>query len=383
MATWKKVVVSGSNISQLVNDSNYLLTIGDSVVSSSAQIALGGDLTGTAANAQLGIGVVTNTEVAANAAIAYTKVDFVGSTILSGSVVTDLSSSLASRLTTDEANIASNTSAIASNSASFAARLATEEAASLSISSSFATRLTSDEANITALQSWSSSLDSTYATDAQLAAVSASAATRAAADELALSTLSGSLSTRLTTDESLIASNSASFASRLTSDEQKYNAYTSSFVTTTLNVLGNSAVTGAFGVVGPTVLQDNLTVQGDLTVNGTVTTFNTQNLNVEDRFILLASGSSALGDAGLIFQSDANGTGPALYLEATSTGTHGRMAMATTVSSTATTATPAAYVNTTEIGAGAPPLAPTFGDTTNGFGNIFINPTSGDIFIYA
>jgi hypothetical protein len=383
MATWKKVVVSGSNISQLVNDSDYLLTIGDSVVSSSAQIALGGDLTGTAANAQLGAGVVTNTEVAANAAIAYTKVDFAGSTILSGSVVTDLSSSLASRLTTDETNIASNTSAIIANSSSFATRLATEESASLAVSTSFETRLTTDEANITALQAWSSSLDSNYVTEAELSAYSASTAARDAADELALSDFSASYSTRITADESLIASNSASFATRLTADEVKYDAYTSSFTTSTLNVLGNAAVTGAFGVVGPTVLQDNLTVQGDLTVNGTVTTFNTQNLNVEDRFILLASGSNTLGDAGFVFQSDVLGTGPALYLEATSTGAHGRMAMATSVAGNATTANPAAYVNTTEIGAGAPPLAPTFGDTTNGFGNIFINPTSGDIFIYA
>ena len=45
MPTWKKVVVSGSAISQLNNDANYLATLGDSVVSSSAQI--GTDISGS------------------------------------------------------------------------------------------------------------------------------------------------------------------------------------------------------------------------------------------------------------------------------------------------------------------------------------------------
>ena len=39
MASWKKVIVSGSNISALNNDANYISTTGASIVSSSAQIA--------------------------------------------------------------------------------------------------------------------------------------------------------------------------------------------------------------------------------------------------------------------------------------------------------------------------------------------------------
>jgi hypothetical protein len=59
------------------------------------------------------------------------------------------------------------------------------------------------------------------------------------------------------------------------------------------------------------------------------------------------------------------------------------MAMATSVSSSATTATAAAYVNTTEIGAGTPFFAPNFGDTTGGIGNMWVNSLTGDIFIYS
>ena len=39
MATWKKVIVSGSNISQLNNDSGYLASAGGGILSGSIQIA--------------------------------------------------------------------------------------------------------------------------------------------------------------------------------------------------------------------------------------------------------------------------------------------------------------------------------------------------------
>lgn len=44
----------------------------------------------------------------------------------------------------------------------------------------------------------------------------------------------------------------------------------------------------------------NLTVTGDLTVSGTTTTVNTNNLLVEDQFIMIASGSTTATDAGIM-----------------------------------------------------------------------------------
>jgi hypothetical protein len=41
MPNWKKVIVSGSNVSQLNNDGVYLRTIGDGVITSSAQVVIG------------------------------------------------------------------------------------------------------------------------------------------------------------------------------------------------------------------------------------------------------------------------------------------------------------------------------------------------------
>ena len=70
MAEWKKVIVSGSAISELNNDAGYVASVGGGIVSGSSQITMGGDLSGTADNAQLGSGVVGTTELAADAVTA-------------------------------------------------------------------------------------------------------------------------------------------------------------------------------------------------------------------------------------------------------------------------------------------------------------------------
>ena len=59
----------------------------------------------------------------------------------------------------------------------------------------------------------------------------------------------------------------------------------------------------------------NLTLSGDLNVSGTVTNVNSTDLNIEDKFILLNSGSSS-GNSGIIAQnSSSNGEGTALFFD--------------------------------------------------------------------
>lgn len=74
------------------------------------------------------------------------------------------------------------------------------------------------------------------------------------------------------------------------------------------------------GLPNDVTIGNHLIVGGDLTVNGTTTTFNTQDLSVEDRFILLGSGSANLDnnlDIGIIFESGSqNGNGTALFYDA-------------------------------------------------------------------
>ena len=66
-----------------------------------------------------------------------------------------------------------------------------------------------------------------------------------------------------------------------------------------------SGQTITVGLPNDVTIGNNLTVTGDLYVNGTTTTINTADLYVEDKFILLASGSANTGDAGIIIDRGA------------------------------------------------------------------------------
>ena len=128
----------------------------------------------------------------------------------------------------------------------------------------------------------------------------------------------------------------------------------------------------------------NATITGDLTVAGTASFTNTDNLNIKDKFILINSGSSTLSDSGWISQYNAAGSGSAFYLEAGSTGTYGRFAVAYDAIGTSTSITPDEYVVTAKVNQSAPgATTPTWGgNSTNAQGNMWLTST-GDIYIWA
>ena len=127
----------------------------------------------------------------------------------------------------------------------------------------------------------------------------------------------------------------------------------------------------------------NATITGDLSVAGTASFTNTENLNIKDKFILINSGSATLADSGWITQYNAAGSGSAFYLEATSTGTYGRFAMAYDAVGAASSLTADEYVVSAKQASGAPASNPTWGGSGNGFGNIYVDSGTGDIYIYA
>ena len=77
---------------------------------------------------------------------------------------------------------------------------------------------------------------------------------------------------------------------------------------TTAQALG-AGPSYTIGLPNDVTIGNNLTVTGDLFVNGTTTQVNTSELFIEDKFIILASGSAAAGDGGIIIDrgSDAQG----------------------------------------------------------------------------
>ncbi len=89
----------------------------------------------------------------------------------------------------------------------------------------------------------------------------------------------------------------------------------------------------------------NLSVQGNLDVQGTVTNINTTNLDVEDAFILLNSGSAATADSGFVF-GGSNGTaqsGAGLIWDASYNSNDGRLAIVGNMASNATGAQTPSY----------------------------------------
>jgi hypothetical protein len=148
---------------------------------------------------------------------------------------------------------------------------------------------------------------------------------------------------------------------------------------------GLTVQAGGTKVTGDSFFYNNLTVQGNITVNGTASFINTENVLVKDKFILIASGSSTLTDAGIIAAYGANMTGSAFYLSSASTGTYGRWAVAYGAGESAISLTPDEFVNTTKINASNPNDAtpPTWGSSTNGLGNMWVNSTTSDIYIWA
>jgi uncharacterized coiled-coil protein SlyX len=81
------ILVTGTvdNVDVALLKSDFDTLKGKTLFSGSSQVSMGGDLTGTANNAQITAGAITNTEVNATAGIVYTKLNLGGSGIVSGS----------------------------------------------------------------------------------------------------------------------------------------------------------------------------------------------------------------------------------------------------------------------------------------------------------
>jgi hypothetical protein len=121
---------------------------------------------------------------------------------------------------------------------------------------------------------------------------------------------------------------------------------------------------------------NNLVIDGDLVVNGTTVTLNTTNLLIEDKFILLNSGSANPDEGGLVID-EGGGSGHAFIFEADAGVT--RWGFNQSVSSTATTANTTAYAAAVvDLNNGNHADAAEYQKN----GNIRID-TNGDIWIYS
>ncbi len=168
------------------------------------------------------------------------------------------------------------------------------------------------------------------------------------------------------------AQNVSSIANNITNNTNNY----------VLTATGTGAINGESNLQfdGTTLtITGNETITGNLIVQGTASFQNTTNLEVADRFVLLASGSNAAGDGGLVIQQATQDVGELFGYE----NSINRWGFTSSFTANGSTFNAAAYVTTTEVSTAAPSPAPIYGGASNGYGNIHVNTLTGDIYIYS
>ena len=141
--------------------------------------------------------------------------------------------------------------------------------------------------------------------------------------------------------------------------------------TATIGLPSNVTITSDLSVGQDLVVARNLTVQG------TASFASTTDLDVADRFIRMASGSTATGDGGIVVQQTGPADGEAFAYDSAQT----RWGVTGSYDPATNSITPDAFTSTVVIGSG--------GDAASGVvskyqkaGNMFVS-ASGDIYIYS
>ena len=147
-----------------------------------------------------------------------------------------------------------------------------------------------------------------------------------------------------------------------------------------VNAITITSTNNTVTVEGTTFNGNDVTIPGNLTVSGTQTNLNVANLDVEDRYILLNSGSAtADSDSGIVF-GGTNGTqssGSGLIWDASYNSNDGRLSVVTDMGSTdAANVTPSYHVAGVIEGTADEAT----GSLADHAGNIRID--GGEIFIY-
>lgn len=414
-ATWKKVVVSGSaaQLQSLQVDANVsvtgslLVSTNQIITSAQSTTQLTGSFTGSFTGDGTGLtGIASSLAISAsNASGGGDSNDIINlrneALVISGSASEGLfvsianntvSFDLAQSIKTDaQVTFAGVTGSftgshfgIASLTGSFTGSFAGTLAGTASQATSASYALTASF--VQNAQTASYVLSASFATTASYAVSASHAEIADVANSTAASLTQGTGITSFTFDGSTAQTVALKNASSLTNNVvTKWDSGNGQFVNSNITDTG-TAVSVASNV--PVTVNSNLTVTGDLTVAGTASFNNTQNLLIADRFAVFASGSTSLTDGGIIIASSTGGggiSGSAFFVESATAGAYGRFAVAYDVHASASSVVADEYMNTTKFTSADPSDAtpPTWGSTTNGIGNMWVNTSTSDIYIWA
>jgi hypothetical protein len=383
MANWKKVIVSGSNAELLTVTASFFKGDGSAltgVVAASANaltagsgLSAAGTYDGSAARtftvnsgsllpyfSSSIFGTVTGDITINSAGVSAIGATKVTNAMLAGSIAND-------KLTNSTITIGTTSTALGATSTTIAGLVSVT-------STGFTGSLTGNASTVTTNADLTGDVTSTG--NATTLATVASAGTTGGSTAIPVITINAKGLTTGITTAAVVAP-----AGTLTGGTLASNVLASSL--TSVGTLAGLTATGTAALATLTVSGD-ATVTGNLSVAGTASFTNADNLNIKDKFILINSGSSALADSGWVTQYNAAGSGSAFYLEAASAGTFGRFAVAYDIIGTSTSLTPDEFVVTARVSASADiPTNPTWGGSSNGSGNMFINSLTGDVYIYS
>jgi hypothetical protein len=337
MAEWKKVVVSGSNISQLNNDAGYLVAAG--LPNTFATMSINGvsviadsttDTLTFASSSGAGLAIVGDAGA--------DSITFTLGAIPNASLANSTISGVALGSTLNALTAGSGLNNGGGTYTGAATRTFSVDSGSMLpyySSSIFATvsgDITITSAGVAAIGT-GVIVNADVAAGAAIAASKINFATTGIVSGSTLAAGSGQGSTTLTTNgvssgdvtaTGLGTAGTPTFAGlTITNGNIAINNGTSTALTTTgttaavfnttattVNAFGAATTLNLGAATGTTSVQNNLNVAGNLFVQGTTTQINTTDLLVEDKFIVLASGSiDGSADAGIIIDrgSDTDG----------------------------------------------------------------------------
>lgn len=327
MATWKKIIVSGSNISQLNNDSGYL---------TAGTLGLRNSFATASFN---GIDLLSNSQTG--------SLNFASS---SGQGLT-ISANAGTDTLTFGLSLVPNSS-LANSSVLIGGQTITLGAAAT-------TTLTG-----------MTSITSTSFTGSLLGTASYASTVNPAG--LPAGTVSGSIQ--------IVYSGITGVPAGIVSSSVLSSPSQGNAVLTTNGVAGSTIDLGLTTAANPTF--NSLQLTGNLTVQGTASFQNTANLQVADRFVLFASGSASPGDGGFVVQQGTQNVGELFGWNNTALPS-GRWAVTSSFNAASGSYTADAFM------AAVTTLASTNPNTTgpaaryNAVGNIFVSSGDESIWIYS
>ena len=358
MATWKKLLVSGSAVSQLNNDAGYLTSVtaqtafvtasfnGTHLIANSSEGQLNfASSSGQGLNISANAGTDTLTfglSAIPNTSLANDGITIAGQDIsLGGSITAD---TIAGQISNDTITNAQ----LANEFVSFGG-------ISLNLGQTDATPAF-DLSDATAYPGDSSLVTLGTVTSGDVSAILPSGTVSGSAQIQDASATQKGIVELATTAETTTGTD----ATRAVTPDGLKDGYQGSTNVTTLGTIGtgvwNGTAINQTYLVGQSgtntgdqdlsglllnttdTLTGDLTVTGNLTIQGSQVSANVTNLDIEDRYILLNSGSSTIGDSGIVFGA-ANGvaqSGAGLVWDASYNSNDGRLSIVNTLASSAT-----------------------------------------------